>query len=64
MHNKQKSTETQYTTEAMSKFNEATRYKVLKRLYERITESHNINVYQPNEIDEYSIATEALNTFK
>ena len=36
------------------------REEVLKHLYERITEFQNINVYQPNEIEEYSIAAEPL----
>ena len=40
------------------------RDEVLKHLYERITESHNINVYQPNEIEGYSIAAEPLIPFK
>ena len=39
-------------------------YKVLKRFYERITESQNINVYEPNETDNTSIAAEPLIPFK
>ena len=36
----------------------ALREDVLNRLYDRITKSSNISVYQPNENEEYSIAAE------